>query len=107
MYAIPSDNPCADNEEGFREEISAYGLRNPWRFSFDAESGELWVADVGQEKWEEINIVEKGGNYGWNIFEGSECYSPELGCEESEFEFPVFEYEIGRASCRERMSVVM
>src|SRR5690625_1383735 len=92
MYAIPSDNPFADNEEGFREEIYAYGLRNPWRFSFDAESGELWVADVGQEKWEEINIVEKGGNYGWNIFEGSECYSPELGCEESEFEFPVFEY---------------
>src|SRR5690625_1982307 len=45
-----------------------------------------------QEKWEEINIVEKGGNFGWNIFEGSECYSPELGCEESEFDFPVFEY---------------
>lgn len=92
MYAIPSDNPFAGNEDGYREEIYAYGLRNPWRISFDSETGELWAADVGQSDWEEINIIESGKNYGWNVFEGSECFSPELGCNESDFEFPVFEY---------------
>lgn len=91
-YAIPSDNPFVDNEDGYREEIYAYGLRNPWRISFDAETGDLWAADVGQRKWEEINIIESGKNYGWNAFEGSECFSPELGCNESDYEFPVFEY---------------
>lgn len=92
QYGIPPDNPFADNEEGYREEIFAWGLRNPWRFSFDAETGELWVADVGQGDREEINIVENGLNYGWNIMEGSICFPPGSDCDTNGLELPVFEY---------------
>src|SRR5690606_11222546 len=73
-YAIPADNPYKGNTSGFREEIFAYGLRNPWRFNFDKETGKLWVGDVGQNKIEEIDIVENGQNYGWNIMEAEECF---------------------------------
>ncbi|MEX0719847.1 MAG: PQQ-dependent sugar dehydrogenase [Balneolaceae bacterium] len=91
-YGIPDDNPFVGNEEGYREEIYAYGLRNPYRFSFDAETVELWVADVGQNSLEEINIVESGNNYGWNTMEGSQCFAPETGCDTSGRELPIFEY---------------
>lgn len=91
-YAIPADNPYAGNEEGFREEIWAYGLRNPWRFSFDPVTGRLWTGDVGQNQYEEIDIIEKGGNYGWNIMEGMHCFSPPSGCDQTGLELPVVEY---------------
>lgn len=91
-YAIPPDNPFVGNDEGFLEEIYAYGLRNPWRFSFDPLTGQLWAGDVGQNAVEEINIVEKGKNYGWNIMEGSQCYFPPTGCDSTGLELPVYEY---------------
>jgi glucose/arabinose dehydrogenase len=91
-YAIPSDNPFVGNEEGWREEIFAWGFRNPFRFSFDSETGKLWVADVGQSDREEVNIVESGGNYGWPIMEGSICYPPSSECDTTGLELPVHEY---------------
>lgn len=73
-YGIPADNPFV-NEKGFLPEIWAYGLRNPYRISFDS-AGRLFVADAGQNLWEEVDIVSKGGNYGWNIREGTHCFDP-------------------------------
>lgn len=91
-YTVPKDNPFVSNKEA-RAEIWAYGLRNPWRFSFDKKSGELFVADVGQNKFEEVNIVEKGGNYGWKIMEASHCFDPEENCKEEGLKLPIHEYE--------------
>jgi hypothetical protein len=90
-YGIPPDNPFFDNPFGYREEIWAYGFRNPWRYSFDETTGWLWLADVGQNAWEEIDIVNNDGNYGWNILEGSHCY-PNPPCDSTGLEFPVWEY---------------
>jgi glucose/arabinose dehydrogenase len=73
-YEIPADNPFANNTSGYREEIYAYGFRNPWRFCIDRMTGEMWVSDVGQDTYEEIDIVEKGRNYGWPLMEGPDCY---------------------------------
>lgn len=91
-YAIPSDNPFVGNTAGQMEEIYAWGLRNPWRFSFDPETNMLWTGDVGQNKLEEIDIIEKGKNYGWNVMEGTQCYSPSTGCDTTGLVKPVWEY---------------
>ncbi len=90
-YAIPPDNPFLDRG-GALPEIWAYGLRNPWRMSFDRETGLLWAGDVGQRRMEEVSVVEGGGNYGWNVMEGSRCFLPESGCDRSGLALPVWEY---------------
>ncbi len=97
-YAIPGDNPFAKG--GGRAEIFAFGVRNPWRFSFDRQTGMLWLADVGQHKWEEVDIVVAGGNYGWRLMEGTHCYNPDPGCGSEGLVFPLAEYghEQGRCS---------
>jgi len=91
-YRIPADNPFA-GQENSRGEIWAYGLRNPWRFSFDRATNMLWATDVGQDSLEEVNIIEKGANYGWNIIEGSLCYPlPKSNCNKDGLKLPVIEY---------------
>jgi len=75
-YGIPPGNPFAGSPNGEREEIYAFGFRNPWRFSFDPPTDRLWLGDVGQDRWEEIDLVKKGRNYGWPRLEGNECYEP-------------------------------
>ena len=96
-YLIPPDNPLVDNTSGYREEAWAWGFRNPWRFSFDP-SDNLWVADVGQHDWEEVNVVEKGKNYGWPNLEGLQCYLPVTGCEVESLVPPVLEYGHGEGN---------
>jgi glucose/arabinose dehydrogenase len=96
-YAIPVDNPFAAG--GGRPEIFAYGLRNPWRFSFDRKTGELWAADVGQDDWEEVDVVRRGANYGWRIMEGNHCFSPSVGCLTTGLTPPVAEYRNQRPRC--------
>lgn len=92
-YGIPEDNPFASGSAGELPEIYAYGLRNPWRFSFDNDRDLLWVADVGQNRIEEIDLVENGGNYGWNILEGTSEFAPSPGVDMNSLEPPVYEYE--------------
>lgn len=93
-YAIPPDNPFAGTA-GARGEIWALGLRNPWRWAFDRTTGRLYIADVGQSAWEEVNVVSSttaGVNYGWDVMEGFHCYEPSSGCDQSGLTPPVIEY---------------
>jgi glucose/arabinose dehydrogenase len=90
-YRIPADNPFVNAQA--RPEIFAYGLRNPWRFSFDLKTGQLFCADVGQNKWEEVNLIEKGKNYGWRIMEGNHCYDPPQKCNQAGLARPIAEYD--------------
>ncbi|MGE3799440.1 MAG: PQQ-dependent sugar dehydrogenase [Candidatus Kapaibacterium sp.] len=90
-YSIPPTNPFAGNSH-YRNEIYAWGLRNPWRFSFDPPTGRLWAGDVGQYQREEVDIVEKGGNYGWRMMEGYRCGNPTDQCDSTGLISPVWEY---------------
>jgi glucose/arabinose dehydrogenase len=89
-YKIPVDNPFKASEA--KPEIWAYGLRNPWRFSFDRKTGQLFCADVGQDEYEEVNIIEKGKNYGWRIMEASHCFNPAPNCNKQGLTLPIDEY---------------
>jgi glucose/arabinose dehydrogenase len=96
-YSIPMDNPFA--KKGGRPEIYAIGLRNPWRFSFDIKTGNLWVADVGQYKWEEIDVVTRGRNYGWRVMEGTHCFYPSAECQTTGLSLPLYEYSHEKGRC--------
>jgi glucose/arabinose dehydrogenase len=94
-YTIPPSNPFVGNAN-VKDEIWAIGLRNPWRFNFDSETGDMYIADVGQNSWEYVH-VENGGsagglNYGWRIVEGTHCYNPSSNCNTTGLEMPVYEY---------------
>ena len=98
-YEIPAGNPFSVNSpcvQGFGgapcPEIFAWGLRNPWRFSFDPVTGKLWAGDVGQGAWEEIDVITAGQNYGWNAREGANCYPPGSSCETT-FADPIAQYD--------------
>ncbi|HMS34588.1 MAG TPA: PQQ-dependent sugar dehydrogenase [Ignavibacteria bacterium] len=93
-YSIPATNAFYGNTFGWKEEIYAYGFRNPWRFNFDKVTGKMWMGDVGQYRYEEINIVENGKNYGWNKMEGMHCYPDTTNCDTTGRGFvrPVWEY---------------
>jgi glucose/arabinose dehydrogenase len=94
-YAVPADNPFR-SRPGAQPEIWAFGLRNPFRFAFDRASGDLYIGDVGQGAVEEIDVAPArtgGQNYGWNVTEGSACFSPRTGCDRSGITLPVYEYD--------------
>lgn len=90
-YTVPPDNPWVGHEKA-RGEIWAIGLRNPWRFSFDTTTGDLWASDVGHTRREEINRIVKGGNYGWPILEGTRCHRRMQNCDRPDLLPPVHEY---------------
>ena len=101
-YSSPASNPFVNNTAA-RPEIWAYGLRNPWRFSFDRSSGDLWIADVGQGEYEEVNyqpFTSIGGeNYGWRRMEGTHCFNPSTGCNTGTLVLPVIEYDHSAGGC--------
>ena len=94
-YAIPADNPFRGTADA-RAEIWAYGLRNPFRFAFDRANGDLYIGDVGQSAREEVDVGlasrHGGENYGWNVMEGTRCYSPASNCDRTNLVLPVYEY---------------
>jgi glucose/arabinose dehydrogenase len=97
-YGIPPDNPFVGNTQGWKEEIFSYGMRNPWRFSFDLQTGWLWCGDVGQNQWEEVDTITVGGNYGWSCYEGNHSYNTSQ-CTGTDYRFPIWEYSHSGGNC--------
>ncbi len=101
-YAIPASNPFFGSSSA-RGEIWAYGLRNPWRFSFDRSTGDLWIGDVGQDTYEEVDLQPAtsigGKNYGWRKMEGFHCYNPSTNCTDPSFTMPILEYSHAQGAC--------
>jgi len=91
QYAIPADNPFVSGAGA--PEIWAYGLRNPWRFSFERGGTRLFCGDVGQNSFEEVDLITKGGNFGWNVMEGAHCFNPPSGCDMTNKILPIAEYD--------------
>lgn len=89
-YTIPQNNPFLDGTGA--KEVYAYGLRNPWRITFDRTTGNLFTGDVGQYLWEEIDRIDRGGNYGWRLKEGNHCFNPPENCDKPGLIGPLFEY---------------
>jgi glucose/arabinose dehydrogenase len=105
-YLVPTDNPWVQsdwNGQDVRDEVWAIGLRNPWRYSFDRETGDLWIADVGQNQYEEVNLVPAGSpgglNFGWPIMEGTRCFPEGAQCDRSGLEIPVLDYSHAGGHC--------
>jgi len=98
-YKIPPDNPLVGNTSGWKEELWVWGMRNPWRWSFDPPTGVLWCGDVGQDTWEEVDIIKKGLNYGWPIMEGFVCNPIAPVCDTTGYTLPiaVFGHDVGNA----------
>ncbi len=101
-YGIPPDNPFVSDPAAAKE-IWVYGLRNPWRFSFDRARGDLYIGDVGQNEWEEIDVQPAGSpggeNYGWNVMEGAHCFNPPSGCDATGLVLPALEYARSGGNC--------
>jgi glucose/arabinose dehydrogenase len=98
-YTCPPDNPFAGDKPG-RDEIFAYGMRNPWRFSFDRGGDHrLFCGDVGQNMREEVDIISKGGNYGWRVMEGIKCFRPIVNCDQTGKTLPIFDYVHKDGNC--------
>lgn len=104
-YTIPADNPWVNADwagRDMRNEVWALGLRNPWRYSFDRSTGDLWIADVGQNQIEEVNVVRLGSagglNFGWPVMEGAACFQ-QAGCDQAGLEMPVVTYNHGGGDC--------
>ena len=105
-YEVPLSNPFV-GQAGKSAEIWSFGLRNPWRYSFDRQTGDLYIADVGQGSWEEVNVststvaggAGKGANYGWNVMEGNHCFSPSAGCNMTGLTLPRLEYGHNNNAC--------
>lgn len=105
-YVIPADNPWIDtqwNGQDVRDEVWAVGLRNPWRYSFDRQTGDLWIGDVGQNVYEEIHFVTAGSpgalNFGWPLMEGTHCFPATAACDPTGLEIPVADYQHGADGC--------
>lgn len=98
-YVIPATNPFYNNPSAGKEEIFSWGLRNPWKFSQDPQTGFIYAGDVGQDVYEEIDVIQNGKNYGWRVLEGFQCFNPPSGCDTSGKTMPIKAYSHTEGGC--------